>query len=60
MVFTKAFNPEVKIAEKDGKATYTVSFKESGMMGVTEKLEKLSVDGKDYNCLLYTSEAADD
>ena len=48
MVFTKAFNPEVKIAEKDGKATYTVSFKESGMMGVTEKLEKLTVDGKDY------------
>ena len=48
MVFTKAFNPEVKIAEKDGKTTYTVSFKESGMMGVTEKLQKLTVDGKDY------------
>lgn len=48
MVFTKAFNPEVKIAEKDGKTTYTVSFKESGMMGVTEKLQKLTVDGKVY------------
>ena len=48
MVFTKAFNHEVKIAEKDGKTTYTVSFKESGMMGVTEKLQKLTVDGKVY------------
>ena len=48
MVFTKAFNPEVKIAEKDGKTTYTVSFKESGMMGVTEKLQKITVDGKVY------------
>lgn len=48
MVFTKAFNPEVKIAEKDGKTTYTVSFKESGMMGVTEKLQKLTIDGKVY------------
>ena len=48
MVFTKAFNPEVNIAEKDGKTTYTVSFKESGMMGVTEKLQKLTVDGKVY------------
>ena len=27
MVFSNAFNPVVKFVEKDGKATYTVSFK---------------------------------
>ena len=48
MVFSNAFNPVVNFVEKDGKATYTVSFKEGGMMGMTEKINKLSVDGKTY------------
>lgn len=47
-VFTGAFNPEVKISEKNGKATYTIAFKEVGMMSITEKQEKITVDGKDY------------
>ena len=48
-LMTEAFNPDVKLVEENGKATYTISFKKTGMMGITAELKKISVDGKEIS-----------
>ncbi len=38
------FNPEVKVLESEGKATYTIAFKTVEMMGITEDIEEIKVE----------------
>lgn len=45
-LMTAAFNPVIKLKELGGKAYYTIGFKETGMMGITEALSAIRVDGK--------------
>lgn len=41
MAVSPAFNPVVKMIEKNGSTFYTISFKAAGMMGLTEDAEEI-------------------
>ena len=49
-LMTEAFNPDVKLVEENGKATYTISFKKTGIWESPQSLRKLVSMGKENQC----------